>query len=141
MDPDTLYRMIVSLGPAILIIIIAGILWPRKQPQNHCDTPLSRLLNKSSTVNQEATENPLPSTDKLEISNECPLCEVNTIDPLNPHLSGLDRIIATHHGKTNCYELAEMILLFYKQNINHATSANIETICLHINGDHSLLTQ
>lgn len=135
MDPDTSYRMIIALGSAIPIIIIGGLLWPRKHPQKHYDSPLLRLLNKSSLI---VTEEPPVSidTDNTEAPIECPLCHVSTIDPLNPHLTGLDQLIECHYGKSDTYELADKILLYYKEYINNETTANVETICDHINGDH-----
>lgn len=142
MDSDTTYRMILSSGLFIICVIVTGIIWPRKVPQKRYDSPLLQVQPRNivvETVVIEPTE--VPVTENIEI--QCLLCHwennFNTRE-----ITRLFELIDRYHGQMSTPDLANMLHLYYNQQIlteNSTEILELSTVIEHLEGKHRLDTK
>ncbi len=130
MDSDTTYRMIVSFGLFVIGIIVTGLLWPRKTPQNHYDSPLLRVQ-------------PRIRMEELPEKDICPLCQWKNHNDMNNKYIDRILLLINRHQYTMCnHELTEMICKYYESKVymkeGYDMKLKSSTVLEHIEGKHSL---
>lgn len=168
MDSDTTYRMIVSLGVFIIGAIVTGILWPHKKSQHHYDSPLLRRITHPPTTPLEVEapslcesplfetpvqieshvveteslcDNPVNERPTRYEKDVCLLCQWGDNFTENSAITSLLEMIDHYQGQMSNHELAEMVCLYYKDNIakeGESHSLDRATIREHLHSNHTL---
>lgn len=133
-----MYRMIVSFGIFVPSILLAGLLWPRKTPQKHYDSPLLHIRPPVVPINDctPCVEiETIPDTQTI-VDRPCFICMWDTTSCDYPRIRLLT-LIDQYHTTMSTSELANMIHEYYRRVIHQQGESMPEysEIVSHLN-DH-----
>lgn len=138
MDSDSTYRMIISFGIFVPFVLFTGLLWPKKRPQKHYDSPLLHVKPVVSPVN-DCTPCVGPEIEPIQVDQsrdgECFICLWDTTLCDQPRFRLL-ALIDKYCGTMSTSDLANMIHVYYTQFVHQPGEIMPEysEIVSHLNG-------